>query len=306
MIQSALAVTIFGLAILPVLAQAPAAGAGGGQAAPPAETPKTNNMTPLAVTDLRFDLRNISVDKRIDPNGQGEILDVSYDLFNRSPDPVNLKAYFIAYYEENARNDAGRELIPYPEWRDKDPATSTYLVQSMHIVPGNPDPKAAWAPDDEVYKQYHYIANRLRKDIVPDFPETEVLPPAWLVVDYLAGKPAEGLAFTLPGTKGPGNDPAKRYLNNYRQETEEEKKAGLKPQFHEHSYTMEFAQRRAIIRTHHFSRYRADFKLYNRYAIVLFDADAIKSHEEDTSADKKPVSPIYFRTFSVNRPIKLY
>lgn len=266
-----------------------------------------NDYNPLSLIDPRFKVENFNLDRRFAGNGHGEFLDVVFDLNNLTNDNVRLYAYVVAFYESDAVNERERNWVPYPKWRDRDYPAEQFLVHQITITPQDIPQTAVWNPSDSDYHDYVTTVTRMRNSVAGDVPVPDVLPPFWKYVEYINAHPTQGLEFTLYGAKGP--TPDKITQHNFPQPTPEEQKNRLHDRLYLHKYSLQHNRRVTIFRSHHFSRFRADYKFFNRVAVILFDADKADAFEaqikEGVSEGDEPIRPLIFKkVFRFDTPLK--
>ncbi len=269
-------------------------------AQPEAQTISLNNYSPTAITDKRFYIKDISFYHRVDPNGLGEFLDTAIDLRNRTTKPLELIAYAIAFNESDAVDKNSRAAVPYPAWRDNDPAKNFFLVHNVAVSPNPVQPDQIWSPADPDYKEYQKVLNRIRNSVGTSKPVEDTFPPIYKYIAYLSRKPAEGLAFRLPGTSAPAAD--QRVLTNYIAPTEEQKKNKSHPEIHKHTYTVEMMQRQSILRTHHFAPYMDDYKYFTHVSILILDPNKNVDHEGNQTEGP---AVVYYRTYKIKGQMKI-
>lgn len=256
------------------------------------------DFNPISLTDARFSVGRVNFDRRYASTGTGEFLDIVFDINNLTNEVINLQAFVIAFNETDAVDRRTRSLIPYPTWRFNDPAQSQFLIHYMTITPDirNNIPSNEteipcsencirgfndldiWNVNDPDYKAYKSIIERMQNAVASSEPIQFVHPPLWKLLNYITNNPTKGLKFTLYGERGPGQD---RVIDtNYISPSPQQKKLKINPNLPRHKYTLEFNRQMTVFRSHHFSRYRANFMFFNTVAIILFDADKAKVYEE--------------------------
>lgn len=236
------------------------------------------DYSPISIEDPRFTVRNVSFDRRAAGNGNGEFLDVVFDVVNLTSAPVEIYAYVMAFFETDAVDRAGRQLIPYPVWRQNDPARTNYLMHFMTITPKDVPENEIWSETDDDYVNTMRVWDRLRTSLGATEPRGKIYPPYWKVLNYLALNPTSGLKFTLYGDKGPGQNEMTQ--SNYTPPTPEEKKLRMHKAMDQHKYTLEHNRRQTVFRSHHFSAYRSGFVFFNSVSIIFFDAAGAKKFED--------------------------
>ncbi len=236
------------------------------------------DYSPISIEDPRFTVRNVTFDRRAAGNGNGEFLDVVFDVINLTSNPVEIYAYVMAFYETDAVDRAGRTLIPYPVWRANDPARTDFLMHYLTITPKDVPDSEIWNESDDDYLHTMRTWDRLRTSLGASEPRGKIYPPYWKILNYLALNPASGLKFTLYGDKGPGQNEITQ--SNYTAPTAEEKKLRMHKAMDQHKYTLEHNRRQTVFRSHHFSAYRSGFVFFNSVSIIFFDGVGAKRYEE--------------------------
>ena len=261
------------------------------------------NYDPIAITDPRFIVDNLNLSRRYASNGEGEILDISFDITNLTSDPIEMSAYVMAFWETNAIDQPLRAYIPYPQWRIHDPDRERHLVHYMTVTPEDIPDEQIWTKDDPDYKKQRVIWNRMRNSVAGNRPIPEFRPPFWKYLTYMTSNPDKGLKFTLHGRTGPTLD--KVVQSNYIPPTPEEKKKRMHKTLDKHKYTLLHNRRKVEFRSHHFTRYRADFKFFNMFSVVLFDlgkvGQAAEQEGRELEPDEEKVNPLVYKvTYRLN------
>lgn len=283
----------------------------GGQAAP-TEPPKAggismNTYDPVAQIDPRFTVTGLNFDRRYSPNGLGEFLDVVFDVNNLTSKNVDLRVFIAAFYETTSVLDRQREMVPYPSWRDRDYEREQSLVKQMIVTPADIPESRIWDKTDPDYHRYYTTINRMRNSLGGDEPITDPRPPFWKYLQFMMEHPNEGLLMTLHGDNSPTSD--KALQSNYPQPSAEELKIGIHKSIYLHKYTIEHTRRKTMVRSHHYSNFRADYHYFNRVAIVIFDAtraDAYMQQKKDgvQEGDEPIVALVYKKVFEFDKPLR--
>lgn len=263
-------------------------------------------FSPEAKTDLRFKVQRLSVSLRVDPYARGEILDVFFNIENNTQKPIDLYGFVLAYHESDSVDRSTRLWIPYPDWRSHDPAKSTYLIKEMAITPAPIDQGKIWTEDDPEYIKYHKILNRIRNSVGASKPLADIYPPIYRYLNYIASHPTEGLSFRLYGKDAPSKEES--IISNYPAIDKNEEKYKRYAEVIKHTYTLQFSRRQTVFRSHHFVEYGPSFRMFNKIAIVLFDAEKAQQFAglspEEKSKTESPM--VYYRTYSIDRELKIY
>ena len=258
----------------------------GKQAEKPARYLSENDYWPLSQDDPRIRLSGLTYDRRFAKNGSGEFLDVVFYLNNLTSKPVQLIGFVMAFWESDAVDKRARSYIPYPNWRKRDYDKEKRIVHFIRISPKDVSADAVWDyKDPEFFKQTMILSKRRNSIIGNQRPVTDLLPPFWKYIEYARYNPDQGLPFTLFGEKGPADN--QKLATNYQDPSQAELKTKVFKNIDQHTYTLEFQRRRTIYRTFHFSPYRADFKFFNRLAIIILDADRAKVWKDQMNRELK-------------------
>ncbi len=84
---------------------------------PGGSTDVSTNIPVLSQYSDRFNVRNVYFNKRIDPGGKGEILEVEFFLENLKDDPMEVYVFTIATFEKKEKTRSSLERPVPPEER---------------------------------------------------------------------------------------------------------------------------------------------------------------------------------------------
>lgn len=88
------------------------------QSEKPSGAPEVTTTIPvLSQYSNRFRVKNIFFNKKIDPSGKGEILEVEFLLENLTDDPMDLYIFTVATYEKKQKTRSSLEIPIPPEER---------------------------------------------------------------------------------------------------------------------------------------------------------------------------------------------
>lgn len=269
---------------------------------------KIEDFYPISLESPLIDINGISLDRRFSPDGRGEILDIFFNIDNNTSQRIDLYVWVIAYFESNAIDPTERKIIPHPQWRVYDPDKRVFITKFIKITPQDIPIDKIWNPEDPDYKNYYGVIQRMKNAVGNLKIVGDIYPPVWKYINYIMRYPTQGLPVILYGEQGPTLD--KLITTNYIPPTPEEKKTKIFKNIPLHTYTLEFNRRRTIVRSHHYSAYRADFTFFNMFRILIFDANKAKQFEEQKNAgqDKNEnfVEPLmYHRIFYINQNLKI-
>ncbi|MCS7204393.1 MAG: hypothetical protein NZ853_01710 [Leptospiraceae bacterium] len=269
---------------------------------------KIENYFPVSIEDPRIEVREISLDRRFSPDGKGEFLDIMFNIENMTNQKIDLYVWVIAYYETDAVDKEERLIVPHPTWRVYDPDKRFFLTRYIKITPRDIPTDKIWSPADPDHKTYFDVIKRMRNAVGHMKLIEDIYPPVWKYVSYIMRYPTQGLPVILYGDLGP--TPDKLMFTNYIPPTPEEKRTKIFKNFVEHTYTVEYARRRTIFRSHHYSPYRPNFYFFNMFRILIFDANQAQVFEEQAQRPlregESPANPVmYHRIFSISKEIKI-
>ncbi len=253
------------------------------------------NYKPFVTNSSLFKISQLHFARRFSFEGIGEFLDVVFYLDNLTTDPIELYAFVVAYYEVSNVDHNYRRWFPYPVWRKKDWGLEHFFISHAAFVPKHIPQASVWDEKDSDYIYYQ----RLRAIRSARFSNTKPLPkfhpPLWKYLEYMSAKPKEGLAFKLHGHFAPL--------------PKDTLQVGFAPPDPGHSllkeerirYTLAHEPRRTIFRSHHFGQFRIDRSLFNRVAIVFFDAKEVERAE---TQGKKSFVPAFKKIYAINIPFE--
>lgn len=269
---------------------------------------KIENYLPISIEDPRITITDVSVDRRFSPDGKGEIMDIFFNIDNNLSESIDVYIWVLAYYETDAVDKEERKIVPYPEWRVMDPDKRFFITRFIKITPKDIPPEKVWTPEDPDYKKYHQVIERMRNAVGHMKVISDIYPPVWKYVSYIMRYPTQGIPAVVYGDQGPTLD--KLLFTNYVPPTPEEKTTKIFKHIPDHSFTINYSRRRTIVRSHHYTPYKANFKFFNMFRILIFDANKAKQYEEQASRELKegeiPVESImYHRIFYLNKDIKI-
>lgn len=264
---------------------------------------------PIRRTDYRFKVSNVNFVRRFASHGNGEFLDVNFELLNSTDEPISLFAYIFAYWETDATFEKNRQWIPYPGWRPNDPEKETFLVHYITSTPADIPESEIWKDKDAAFLAQKRIWERMRESVAATEPIPPFKPPFWRYLSYAMENPTKGLPFQLYGNVGPTFD--KVTETNYVPPTPDEVRKKMHTTLKDHKYTMQHSRQRVIFSSHHYSEFRENYKFFNRVAIVLFDkvqAEAFEAQKGRALAeDEKPANPVAFKaTYVLSDKMKNY
>ncbi|MCB1173852.1 MAG: hypothetical protein KDK39_09815 [Leptospiraceae bacterium] len=259
---------------------------------------RTVDYWPLVQEDPRFKITGMTYDRRFAMNGTGEFLDVVFYVDNLTSNKLNLIGFVMTFWESNAVDEKERTYIPFTDWRHRDYDREKNIIHFMHVSPNPIDPNLVWDYKDPDFFENARINARKQNSVIGNQrPTNDLLPPMWKYVEYARYNPDKGLPFSVYGEVGPTDD--KKLETNYVDPTEEEKKTKVFKNIDTHTYTLEYNRRQTIYRTFHFSKFRADYKFFNRLALLIMDQDKVKVWDEQKGRELKPgeerVDPIVFK-----------
>ena len=248
------------------------------------------NYSPLAVVNDKFIISGINFDRRYAPTGLGEFLDVVFNIRNLTSGPVKLYGYIMAFHESDAVDKLHRRVVPYPSWRHYDPAKEMHLIHTMTVTPKDIPDNQIWNEKDRDFLMYKRIVDRMRDTVAVRIPIKMVHPSIWKYMAYISLNHTKGLPFTLHGEEQPKE--TEKILTNFIVPSQAEKAAKVYTSINKHKYTVEAQRRQSVFRSHHYAKFQANYKFFNRVSIVIFDATKADEYE-------KGIQPILERLRSI-------
>ncbi len=130
-------------------------------------------------TDARITLGDASFVKRLATDGLGQVLDVTFEIYNNTDRDIKLNLVMVAFHETTLVDATHRGLVEYPKWRKRDlEAEVKYIV--MHDVTPDIERDTFTQTDMHDYASF------------PSFLD---------LLLYLDENPGTGVNFILPGTQ---------------------------------------------------------------------------------------------------------
>ena len=73
--------------------------------------------------------------RRYDYQGKGEVLEVIFDVKNKTLDTLDLKLFLLGFHQKDGINSKYRKLVPYPSWRKRDLDKYNFKIVFLDSIP---------------------------------------------------------------------------------------------------------------------------------------------------------------------------
>ena len=87
------------------------------------------------LTDERIQVNNFSFVKKYSPRGDGDYLEVIFDVHNRTDEEIPMRFFVIGFHEKNAIKQPIRYWKGYPKWREKDFEGEDFSIPFYDVIP---------------------------------------------------------------------------------------------------------------------------------------------------------------------------
>lgn len=207
------------------------------------------------IRDERLSVDNMSFWKKFATDGKGEYLEFTFDIVNKTEEPIPLKMFVIAFNEKDVVDAEYRRYVEFPKWRVFDEDKRLHKIMLMSSIPEFDAAKqsevTAFARDKEKkaaeigqYKLAEQPAQPKGKVTLQDFLR---------YVQYIHEKPESGVDVLLQGFEN----------------TKFTRKA-------ESNYRLEEKSLKVNVWGKLLAKYRVDRKFFNHLGVVLYDTEAKK------------------------------
>lgn len=214
--------------------------------------------------DDRFRVKNFSFWRRLVPSGKGEILEIFFDIENKTDREIPLRLFLLGFYEQDLRDKEFRSLFSYPSWRKRDFEKEQHEILFLDSIPKVDQKKfAEWQKarqqDKVETRNEETKADEKTEDNKTDSETTESEEAkkyrdhylSFLeYVNYLESHANEGVEFKLQGMENVSREVATG--ENIR---------------------VVMGAMKSSVFTELYSRYRSDQKFFNHLGLVLFDTE---------------------------------
>lgn len=85
--------------------------------------------------DDRFKVVGTSFLGRLQQDGKGKLLEINFDIMNRTSKTINMRMFILGMYEEDTTFTKHRTYVDYPHWRKQDIEGVSRHVTRFSIVP---------------------------------------------------------------------------------------------------------------------------------------------------------------------------
>ncbi|MCB1140856.1 MAG: hypothetical protein H7A24_07110 [Leptospiraceae bacterium] len=217
----------------------------------------TKDLQVLPTPDPLLKVKNINYLRNYASSGRGEFLNISFDLDYTGQETKEYLVYVLALNEEIAE-------VPYEsKWRSKDPQKNIKLIRFQKLSPEPIEPKAVLgeksAQDYDNLKMASILNNTLNREFEPTLEQ---------YVDYLTKNPDKALKVKVYGDEAPA--PAESNLSNI-EVKQDERDRDVNYATDNHTYSILASKFKTVVTTHHFSKYRNDFRFFNKVVVLVFD-----------------------------------
>ena len=144
------------------------------------QAPQRNTHSTGTIAVKFLDVKNVSFARRYGNRGQGEIFQVTFDVYNKISKPMDLKFFVIGFHEKDNVNPSYRRRVEYPKWRPKDFDKENLQIILLDSIPN---------------------INKSRINPNIDKENEFVFPDFLSYVTYLDKYPATGIPFKLYGIR---------------------------------------------------------------------------------------------------------
>ncbi len=96
--------------------------------------PRASHVTGSIVSE-QFTVGNLSFLRKYDQQGKGEILEVIFDVKNKTLETLDLKLFIVGFNEQNGVNSRYRKRVPYPIWRKRDFEKDAHQIIFLDSIP---------------------------------------------------------------------------------------------------------------------------------------------------------------------------
>ena len=183
------------------------------------------------VDDDRFLVTDFNYLRKFSPTGKGEVLEVMFDINNKTESNIDFKMYILGFLEENKVSDSYRQLVPYPHWRKKDLDKDKFGIVLVDSLPKiNPS---------LITKDYFNESSTYQKI---DFPYAGFIP----YLKYIDKNSSLGVDVKLLGL-----EKSVSFANN--------------------DYKFVSEKYKTTVSTEFFFPYRRDIKFFDTIGIILYD-----------------------------------
>jgi len=214
---------------------------------------------PVSIPDPELDVNNFSYVRNFGASGRGEFLNVSFDLANKTTRAKEYLVYVLAAYENEVP-------VGYPSsWRKKDPQRNIFLVPFQKLSPEPLDEKVVLGDKATAEREglrYKSVFNQAPLREFENEPTLEGYD------HYLIKNPDKALKVKVYGYEAPLK--SEQILSNLEVKKEETDR-DVQYATENHTYTVQNNKYFTTVTTHHFSKFRENYLLFNRALILVFD-----------------------------------
>ncbi|MCX7632023.1 MAG: hypothetical protein N2Z22_01680 [Turneriella sp.] len=219
------------------------------------------------IRDERIAVENLSFWKRNASDGKGDYLELSFDIINKTEDPIPLKMFLIAFNEQDLVDHEYRRYVEYPKWRVWDEDKIRHKLILFDSLPAM-DHKAVAA---YARKREEAVAKTggFKPREEPEQPVSKRRPTLKQFLDYVMyvhENPNTGIELLLQS-----------YDNaNHNLRCGSENKDGKKCFEKRGNYLIEEKALKTSVWARLLAPYTTDKKFFNHFGLVLYDTEAKK------------------------------
>lgn len=220
------------------------------------------------IRDERIAVENVSFWKKNATDGKGDYLELSFDIVNKTEDPIPLKMFLIAFNERDLVDKEYRRFVEYPKWRVFDEDKKMHKLILFDSIPAiNHQEVAAFArKKEEAIAKSGGFKPRIDEEESTGNKKKVTLKKFLQYVQYIHENPNSGIDILLQGYEN----------TNYNIKCASEAKAGKECLKKKGAYLIEEKALKANVWAKLLARYTVDKKFFNHLGIVLYDPEAKK------------------------------
>jgi hypothetical protein len=220
------------------------------------------------IRDDRIAIENLSFWKKNATDGKGDYLEVSFDIVNKTEDPIPLKMFLIAFNEQDLVDKEYRRLVEYPKWRVFDEDKKMHKLVLFDSIPAiKHEDVAAFARQKEetVAKNGGFKPREDAEESTGSKKKT-TLKQFLHYVRYVHENPNAGVDILLQGYEN----------TNHSIKCASEAKTGKKCLEKKGAYLIEEKALKVNVWAKLLARYTVDKKFFNHLGLVLYDSESKK------------------------------
>lgn len=221
------------------------------------------------IRDDRISVENVSFWKKNATDGKGDYLEVSFDIMNKTEDPIPLKMFLIAFNERDLVDKEYRRYVEYPKWRVFDEDKKLHKLILFDSIPTiNHEEVAAFArkKEEAVAKNGGFKPREDAEDITETKKKKTTLKQFLHYVQFIHENPNSGIDILLQGYEN----------TNHNIKCAGEAKTGKKCLEKKGVYLIEEKALKVNVWAKLLARYTVDKKFFNHLGLILYDTESKK------------------------------